>query len=165
MSKGIVVAGFGAIGKTVLANKYNNVVDLESSYYKWDNTGYESLSSEKLKGIVRPINKDWPSNYHKSIIEARNNYDIVLVSMHSHVLEFLEKNNIKYYIAFPTLDSAKLIEQRCYARGNNKNFVNILIATLYDLNEKINEYHPIKILRINKDEYLEDVLKREKIRV
>ena len=158
MSKGIVVAGFGAIGKTVVGNKYDNIIDLESSYYKWDNTGFENFSFEELKGIVRPVNKDWPSNYHNAIIEARKKYDVVLTSMHDHVLKFLEQNKIDYYLAFPTLDSDEIIKKRCYARGNNENFVNILIDTLYDFEKKLYDYHPIKILKINKNEYLEDVL-------
>lgn len=29
MSKGIIVAGFGAIGKTTLGNKYDNVIDMD----------------------------------------------------------------------------------------------------------------------------------------
>ena len=163
MSKGIVIAGFGAIGKTVVGNKYDNFIDLESSYYKWDNTGFGNLSSEELKGIVRPINKNWPSNYHQAIVEARKKYDVVLTSMHDHVLKFLEQNSIEYYLAFPTLDSAEIIKQRCYARGNNENFVNILIDTLYSFDKKLDNYHPIKILRLNKNEYLEDVLIRYNI--
>ncbi len=158
MSKGIVIAGFGAIGKTTVGNKYDNFIDLESSYYKWDNTGLSNLSSEELKGIVRPINKEWPINYYKAIVDAREKYDIVLTSMHEHVLKFLEKNKIDYYLAFPTLDSVDIIKQRCYLRGNNENFVRILIDTLYDFNQKINDYHPIEIFIINKNEYLEDVL-------
>lgn len=158
MNKGIVVAGFGAIGKTMVGNKYDNFIDLESSYYKWDNSGFENLSSEELKGIVRPVNKEWPTNYHKAIVEARKKYDVVLTSMHEHVLNFLEQNKINYYLAFPTLDSAETIKQRCYARGNNENFVSILIDTLYYFDKKINTYHPIKVLKINKNEYLEDIL-------
>ena len=163
MSKGIVIAGFGAIGKTMVGNKYDNSIDLESSYYKWDNIGFENLSSEELKGIVRPVNKDWPSNYHKAIVEAREKYDVVLTSMHDHVLRFFEENNIEYYLAIPTLDSTDAIIDRCYNRGNNKNFIDILIKTLYDFDSRLNEYRPIKILRLNKNEYLEDVLKRENL--
>ena len=158
MNKGIVVAGFGAIGKTILGKKYVNIIDLESSYYKWDNTGFENLSSEELKGIVRPVNKDWPSNYHKAIVEYRKKYDVVLTSMHDHVLRFLEKNNIEYYLALPTIDSIEVIKKRCYERGNNKKFVDILIATLYDFYKRLKDYHPKKVLLLKKDEYLENVL-------
>lgn len=37
MGKGIIVAGFGAIGKTTLHKKYKNVIDMESGMYQWDN--------------------------------------------------------------------------------------------------------------------------------
>ena len=40
MSKGIIVAGFGAIGKTTLQEKYKEVIDMESGMYQWDNVGF-----------------------------------------------------------------------------------------------------------------------------
>ncbi len=49
MSKGIIVAGFGAIGKTTLGNKYDNIIDMESGYYQWDNTGFENIPYEQRK--------------------------------------------------------------------------------------------------------------------
>ena len=54
MSKGIIVAGFGAIGKTTLGNKYDNIVDMESGYYQWDNTGFENIPYEQRKGKKDP---------------------------------------------------------------------------------------------------------------
>ena len=69
MSKGIIVAGFGAIGKTTLGNKYDNIIDMESGYYQWDNTGFESIPYEQRKGKKeRPKNKDWPTNYHHAVL-------------------------------------------------------------------------------------------------
>ena len=53
MSKGIIVAGFGAIGKTTLGNKYDNIIDMESGYYQWDNTGFENIPYEQRKGTNR----------------------------------------------------------------------------------------------------------------
>lgn len=164
MSKGIIVAGFGAIGKTTLGNKYNNIIDLESGYYKWDNTGFENIPYEQRKGkSERPENKEWPNNYHNAVLEAIEKYDVVLTSMHWHLLDFLEKNNIEYYLAYPTLDSEKVLEERCYARGNNKTFTDKLKVNLYDWNDKLKKYHPKELLIINKNEYLEDVLKRNNI--
>ena len=164
MSKGIIVAGFGAIGKTTLGKKYDNVIDMESGMYQWDNTGFEHIPYELRKGKKeRPKNFEWPDNYHKAVIEMTEKYDVVLTSMHWHLLDFFEENNIEYYLAFPTLDSEEVLEKRCYKRGNNKVFTDKLKINLYDWNEKIKKYHPKKLLRINKDEYLEDVLKRERI--
>ena len=112
MSKGIIVAGFGAIGKTTLGNKYNNVIDLESGYFRWDNNGFEHIPYEQRKGKKeRPENKEQPRNYYKAIIKATEKYDIVLTSMHWHLLDFYENNNIEYYLAYPSLDSEKVLEE------------------------------------------------------
>ena len=164
MSKGIIVAGFGAIGKTTLGNKYNNIIDMESGYYQWDNTGFENIPYEQRKGKkVRHKNKDWPINYHQAVLRAQKEYDVVLTSMHWHLLDFFEENHVEYYLAYPTLDSEKVLKERCSARGNNRAFIDQLIMNLYDWNEIIKDYHPKKLLVIPKDAYLEDVLKNNGI--
>ena len=55
MSKGIIVARFGAIGKTTLGNKYDNIIDMESGYYQWDNTGFEDIPYEQRKGKKKDL--------------------------------------------------------------------------------------------------------------
>lgn len=164
MSKGIIIAGFGAIGKTTLDKKYENIIDMESGMYRWDNTGFEEIPYEKRKGTkIRPENEEWPKNYYKAILEAREKYDIVLTSMHWHLLDFFDKNNIEYYLAYPTLDSVDILANRCYARGNNEVFTEKLKKNLIDWYPKIKNYKIKKVLTIEKNEYLEDVLKREKM--
>ena len=124
MSKGIIVAGFSAIGKTTLQEKYNDVVDMESGMYQWDNIGFEHIPYEKRKGTTdRKKNRDWPQNYFKAILEAQTKYKIVLTSMHWDLLDFFEKNDIEYFLTFSSLDSEKVLEKRSYDRGNNKIFV------------------------------------------
>ena len=83
--------------------------------------------------------------------------------MHWDLLDFFEKNNIEYFLAFPTLDSEEVLEKRCYNRGNNKVFVDKLRDNLKEWYYKINNHNPKKILIIQKYEYLEDVLKKEKL--
>lgn len=164
MSKGIIIAGFGAIGKTTLGKKYNNIIDMESGMYQWDNNGFENIPYEKRKGTkMRQKNPEWPQNYYDAILEARDKYDIVLTSMHWHLLDFFDNNNIEYYLAYPTLDSVKVLEDRCYLRGNNKIFTEKLKINLYDWYPKLKNYKTKKILVIEKDEFLEDVLLKEKI--
>ena len=59
MSKGIIVAGFGAIVKTTLGNKYDNIIDMESGYYQWDNTWFKNIPYEQRKvKKERPKNKE-----------------------------------------------------------------------------------------------------------
>lgn len=145
-------------------NKYDNIIDMESGYYQWDNTGFENIPYEQRKGKKeKPKNKEWPTNYHHAVLEAQNKYDVVLTSMHWHLLDFFEENNIEYYLAYPTLDSEKVLEERCYARGNNNIFTDKLKINLYNWNEIIKDYHPKKLLIIQKNEYLEDVLKNNRI--
>ena len=145
-------------------NKYDNIIDMESGYYQWDNTGFENIPYEQRKGKKeKPKNKEWPTNYHHAVLGAQNKYDVVLTSMHWHLLDFFEENNIEYYLAYPTLDSEKVLEERCYARGNNNIFTDKLKINLYNWNEIIKDYYPKKILIIQKNEYLEDVLKNNGI--
>ena len=65
MKKPIIIAGFAGIGKTTLAKKYKNVIDLESSLYKYDNIGLEGIPVEQRKGTIRNPNKDWPRKLYK----------------------------------------------------------------------------------------------------
>ena len=83
--------------------------------------------------------------------------------MHWDLLKFYEDNNIPYYLAFPEQGSEQVLANRCYARGNNQTFTEKMIKNVKIWNEKLKEYHPIKILTISKDEYLENVLKKENI--
>lgn len=164
MSKGIIVAGFGAIGKTTLEKKYNNVIDLECGYYKWINIGFENIPYEKRKGKnERMPNPEWPENYFKAILESQKKFDIVLTSMHWILLEFLEYNKIEYYIAYPTLDSEEVLVNRCVNRGNNDLFIDKLVINFRNWRCKLSNYNPRKIIYIGKDEYLEDSLKKEKL--
>lgn len=60
-------------------------------------------------------------------------------------------------------DSEKVLEERCYARGNNKIFTDKLKINLHNWNEIIKKYHPKKLLIIQKDECFEDVLKKKEL--
>lgn len=74
---GIIIAGFATVGKSTLGKKYSNIKDLESSSFK--NIMIDGLSVEEQKGTKRKMNPMWPQNYYDAIIEATNQYDIVLV--------------------------------------------------------------------------------------
>lgn len=111
---------------------------MEPGYYQWDNTGFEHIPYELRKGTKeRSKNPKWQSNYHVAVLEAQEKYDVVLTSMHWHLLDFFEENSIEYYLAYPTLDSEEVLEKRCYDRENNDVFTNKLKNNLYDWNEKI----------------------------
>lgn len=163
-NKFIIVAGFGGIGKTYLGKKYLNVVDMESGFYRYINDNCLDIPVEKRKGTtIREFNPNWPQNYYNAILQAKSMFDIVLTSMHWHLLEFYERNKIPYYLAFPKQGLEDEYRKRCYDRGNNETFTEHMVDNIKIWGEKIKQYHPIKLLYLDKNEYLEDVLKRENL--
>lgn len=165
MKKGIIVAGFTALGKTTLGKKYNNVIDLESSLYQWkyeDEMTLEQIENNKGKE-GRIYNDEFPLNYFNAILDAQKEYDVILTSMHWELLEEFEKNGIEYYLAYPELDFADAIRQRCIHRGNSEEWSEKIKQKVLDWYPRLKDYKPNEILFVSKDKYLEDVLKKKGI--
>ena len=123
MGKGIIIAAFATCGKTYLGKKYRNVIDIESSNYKYDNTEIMNIPAEERKGTFRKINPNWPSNYYRAIIDAQEKYDVVLVQLKPEHFDYFDRNNIKYSIAYPSLENWDEVKKRCIARNNNESFI------------------------------------------
>lgn len=157
MNKPLIIAGFAGIGKTTLAKKYKNVIDLESSIYKWDNTGLEDVPVEQRKGTIRKVNPGWPNNYIEEIKKQSDIYDIILVWIHPDVLEIYDENNIDYVLCYPNKSSMKIYEERYKERGNNKEYIDKVVNTYdYRLKQFEEKIAPKIILQGN--ETLEDYL-------
>ena len=54
MSKGIIISAFATCGKSILGKKYKNVLDLESSYYKYK-IANDNLTVEERKGTKKEL--------------------------------------------------------------------------------------------------------------
>lgn len=127
---GKIIAAFAGVGKSYVGRKYKNVLDLESTYYKWLEDGIAHLTEEERKGNKnRVLNPLWPQNYIDEILKQKDNYDIVLIQL-SHtrlknekIFEYFDKNNIEYYVARPNLSGWKYIEHRLRDRGNTEEFI------------------------------------------
>ena len=154
---GIIIAGFATCGKSVLGRKYKNVIDLESSLYKHI-VSHDDLSVEEIKGIKRDINPMWPQNYYDAIIEATNNYDIVLVQLKPEHFDYFDKHNIKYSIAYPNINNWQEVEKRCVERGNNETFIIRLKEVFKPYYEDSIKRNYEKFYILNNNETLEDVL-------
>lgn len=158
---GILIAGFGAIGKTAVSKKYNNVMDLESSSFKYIiDDELKKLNPEERKGLKsRKLNKEFPDNYYNEIIKDLEVYEIVLISMHNEIIDLLEENNINYYVVYPEENMIEEILERCKNRGNKDDFLNGVKDAYYRL-------YPRKcknIIWMEKGEYLEDILIRNNL--
>ena len=79
MKKSIVISGFSGIGKTTLAKKYKNVIDLDAAEFVYDDSNIIHIPFEQRKGEKRNPNKNWPNNYIRAIKDAIQRYDLILV--------------------------------------------------------------------------------------
>lgn len=98
----MIIAGFGAIGKSYIGQRFSNIIDMESGDFAHINTDIIHLPIEERKGTtIRPPHPQWPEYYYTAIQDARKIYDIVLTSMHWDLLRFYENNEISYYLVSP----------------------------------------------------------------
>lgn len=75
---GIFVYAFTATGKSTVAKKYSNVIDMESTLYKYIGISNED---ESMKSTIREVNKEWPENYLKALIQVKDKYDYKAISI------------------------------------------------------------------------------------
>lgn len=163
MTQGMIIAGFATCGKSVLAKKYSNVIDLESSNYKYNDSSIRNISVEARKGTKRKINKEWPHNYYKAIMEAVKKYDVILVQLKPEHFDYFDKNNIKYSIAYPDINNWEAVKKRCINRGNNENFIKKLKEVFIPFYEDSLQRNYENLYIINENETLEDVLRKNDI--
>lgn len=152
---GIFVYAFTATGKSSVAKKYINVVDMESTLYKY--LGAEK-EDETLKGTIRKLNKQWPQNYFAALKDIKDKYDYILIS-DDICNEFLKDNNFEYWWVYPKEELKDEYLDRCKKRGNNDEFISWYskVWAEWILNCK-NDKYASKHIELKSGQYLEDVL-------
>lgn len=157
--KGIIISGFGGVGKTYLAKKYKNVIDLESSPYKYDYSKVENLNYEKLKGKPnRIVRNDYPENYIKAIKEAQKKYDIVCVRYNGdEVVDFYDTYGLNYIVCYPTKSAYKKYIKRFKDRGNSSEWIEKNKKFYQVAYQRCKNFKGKKIL-LHDNETLEDAL-------
>ena len=161
---GIIISGFAGIGKTTLQKKYPNVIDLESSDFKWiyDDEDTKQMDKEKRKGVANRIqNPEWPLNYVKEIMQKVNEYDIVLTSQDFDLRQCLRDNICEYYACFPTKECKEEYIKRYTDRGNNEKFITLVSQNFESWIDALMSEE--KKIIMEPGEYLEDTLVRYSI--
>ena len=153
---GFLIGGFKAIGKSTLAKKYSNVIDLESSNYEYLMTEeMKGIPTEKRKGLKNRIkNSEWPLNYYNEIISNLKKNNIVLFANKTEVVQLLNENNVDYYIVWPEENMLDEIIDRCKKRGNNEEFVSRITQVYYADFPENND----KVIWLKEGQYLEEAL-------
>ncbi len=153
---GILIGGFKAIGKSTLAKKYSNVIDLESSNFEYIiDENIKKIPLEQRKGLKNRVkNPEYPLNYYNELISNLKRNNIVLFACKPEVVNLLNKNNINYYIVYPEEKMLEEIIERCKRRGNNEEFISRVKKVYYtDFPKELK-----KVIWLQKGQYLEDVL-------
>ena len=158
MHKKIIIAGFAGIGKTYLANKYKNVVDLESSKFVYNYSNVDQNDYEILNGTKNKIlNKEFPQNYIETIKKSIEKYDVILIWLKLEMLPLYEKNFIDYIICYPSEEAFKDYRNRYIQRGNNEEWINHVTKAHFKYINALRENKHTKII-LEKDETLESYL-------
>lgn len=118
---------FPGMGKTTLAQKYRNVVDLELSDIKYDNSSVSHLTKEERKATKRPI-KD--RNYRQTYIDKALAFEqegkVVLLALNfllRMLWTLLVSGLATVHLVIPHPSLRAEYRSRYIQRGNNATFI------------------------------------------
>lgn len=153
-----VISVFSCLGKTYVGNNYDNILDLEASDYKWIyNDKKLAKNVEKRKGVTdRILNPEYPGNYLKVIHSNLDKYDVILITPEKMIRDILRQREIDYFVLYP--QNPEFVMKRAIKRGNNMHFANSLKTSYLKWYPSESE----NVLILKEDEYLEDILKKNK---
>lgn len=154
----MIISGFAGIGKSTMAKNHpDKVIDLESSNFKWAfDESVKDMDVEERKGVSnKTLHPDWPNNYIQAIKENSQKYDFVFISMDMDVRNILDSENIRYFVAYPSLDCKDDYIARYRARNNNEAFVKLLESNFDNWVSALMNSSGSQI-RLHKGEYISD---------
>lgn len=164
MSKGIVIAGFSGIGKTTLANKYKNVLDLDVTQFVYDDSDILHIPFEKRKGMKRKHNPLWPQNYINALKEAQKEYDVVLIWDREDIIKEYINNEIEFILCYPSKDDLNNYIQRYRDRGNREKYIKWKLEQYDDKMRLFKSLNVEKIILTN-NQTIEDYLETKRVKL
>ena len=134
-----IILAFPCMGKTYYA-KHNpeRAIDLESSDYFFDKTGFEHLDSETFKGLQnRKLNPTGLTDYLQAIDNAvkSDKYEYVFTSQSPNVVKGILSlgYQVHYVKPIPSKTSEYEFVRRAKQRGNNDAWIDSTIQYLAPL--------------------------------
>lgn len=164
-----IILAAPCMGKTTYAtNNPHIAIDLESSDYFFDKTGFEHLSSEEFKGIPnRKRNQNGVKDYLTAIKQAIDSqkYRLIFTSSHPEVAKGIIAMgyDIHYIKPLPCEESENELILRAKKRGNNENWINTTLpfirrSPLQDFTSE--ELDHVHIHYVPPKSYLTDIIKQ-----
>ena len=120
-----IVAVFPTLGKTYYAKHHPKVaLDLESSQFMFDRTGYEDMDPEQFKGLPNRVpNPSGVGDYSRAIITASGSgqFRYIFISQHPEVIKKLIAAGKEIWFVIPTNTEENRREfcKRALERGNS----------------------------------------------
>ncbi|HFU4217283.1 TPA: hypothetical protein ACGO8M_000660 [Streptococcus suis] len=121
------VFAFPGMGKTTLAQQSSQIVDLEMSDIKYDNSSVQHLNKEERKSTPRPIkDKNYKKIYVDKAYALHEEGKTVLLAMNfllRMLLAMLVRGAVPFHIYIPHPSLKEEYRQRYIQRGNNSKFI------------------------------------------
>ena len=164
-----IILAFPCMGKTYYAQNHpTTALDLESSDYLYERTGYEHLSSEEFKGLPdRKQKENGVRDYIEAIDQAvrSKQYDYVFTAQNPEIVRGILAKGHSVIIVKPynTEEAKKIFAERARARGNNEGWItNVLKFLAIDPDELYSEeeLEKISVLKVSGKAYLTDLIQK-----
>lgn len=162
-----IILAFPCMGKTHYANEHPDIaLDLESSDFLFDKTGYEHLSSEEFKGVPHRTRKEsGVQDYIRAVDNAVKSgvYRYVFAAQNPEIVKGLIAigYDVHYVKPLPLVESEQIFRKRANIRGNNESWIESTIKFLIPSPLTIFDNDELKHVYLHfapPNDYLSDVL-------
>lgn len=164
--KGSIIIGFPCIGKTTTSKILKNVIDLESSFYSYNDDVLKNKYNgdpEKSKGDPdRILKENWLLTYVDAIKDNLEKYDYIFTAAFPALTDKLLEENLPIVIVMPTntIENKNIYNQRSIDRGNLDHWRLGFIKNFSSYIEYNNTHYAnkIPIYELENGEFLIDLL-------
>lgn len=161
MKEKILILAYPGVGKTYIADNYNNVSDFEFQHYRYDYGKFKDLPLEELKGRrdIRTPNPEYPNNFIEALQEELNKRAIVLVPLATSILKELSKlKEVRIILAIKDKEAFADLERIYKDRNNDEDFIKHRREDFEKFYNIVEESSYEKII-LAKGQYLDQALK------
>lgn len=164
--KAIIISAFPCVGKSYLSTVYENVIDLETTYFQYELTeDQRQLPVERLKGTKKTERENWREIYIAEVEKLAKKNCIILIAPSKKLRELLTLNGLEYILVYPQTGLGEEYALRAEKRGNAERFIERIRTTLDEQikNDFESDNNAKKHIVLKSGEFLTQALEKEKI--